>query len=331
MQEQPKPKREYDVRKHEQKKHWMRRLTAAAVAAAALPGLLGVTGAEPTARAAAPEFLQVPSAAMGHNITVEFQQGGAPAVYLLDGLRARDDRNGWDIETNAFDEYQGSGMSVVMPVGGRSSFYADWYGSANGATYKWETFLTSELPSFLAGKGVRSTRNAVVGVSMSGSSALILAAYHPGQFAYASALSAYLTPSSGNGPTLIKLAMNDEGGYNPEDMWGPSGGPGWQRHDPTVQAGRLAGNNTRLWIYSGNGTPSELGGGGGNLPGQIIEQVVLQSNVDFKNAYNGAGGHNATFNIDGSGQHAWGYWNAQLVAMKGDMQRTLGASGGGPT
>ena len=245
MQEQPKPNREYDIRKHEQKKHWMRRLTAAAVAAAALPGLLGVTGAEPTARAAAPEFLQVPSAAMGHNITVEFQQGGAPAVYLLDGLRARDDRNGWDIETNAFDEYQGSGMSVVMPVGGRSSFYADWYGSANGATYKWETFLTSELPSFLAGKGVRSTRNAVVGVSMSGSSALILAAYHPGQFAYASALSAYLTPSSGNGPTLIKLAMNDEGGYNPEDMWGPSGGPGWQRHDPTVQAGRAGSATTR--------------------------------------------------------------------------------------
>src|SRR5436305_10458684 len=115
------------------KRRWMRRLTTAAVAAAVLPGLVGVAGGGPTARAAAPEFLQVPSAAMGRSITVEFQQGGAPAVYLLDGLRARDDRNGWDIETNAFDEYQGSGMSVVMPVGGRSSFYADWYGSANGA------------------------------------------------------------------------------------------------------------------------------------------------------------------------------------------------------
>jgi len=309
------------------KRRWLRRLAAATIAAAALPGLVDVVGTASTARAAAPEFLQVPSAAMGRSITVEFQQGGAPAVYLLDGLRARDDRNGWDIETNAFDEYQGSGMSVVMPVGGRSSFYADWYGSANGATYKWETFLTSELPAYLAGKGVRTTRNAVVGVSMSGSSALILAAYHPGQFAYASALSAYLTPSSGNGPTLIRFAMNDEGGFNPQDMWGPSGGPGWQRHDPTVQAGRLAGNNTRLWIYSGNGTPSELGQA--SLPGQVIEQVVLQSNVDFKNAYTAAGGHNATFNIDGSGVHGWNYWNAQLVAMKPDMQRTLGASGGG--
>ena len=37
-----------------------------------------------------------------------------------------------------------------MPVGGQSSFYADWYqpacGKAGCLTYKWETFLTTELP-----------------------------------------------------------------------------------------------------------------------------------------------------------------------------------------
>jgi len=308
------------------KNRWIRRLTIGAVAAAVLPGLVGVAEGGPPARAAAPEFLQVPSAGMGHNITVEFQGGGPSAVYLLDGLRAQDDRNGWDINTPAFDEYNGSGISVVMPVGGHSSFYADWYGSANGQTYKWETFLTSELPAYLGGKGIRSSHNAVVGVSMSGSSALTLAAYHPGQFAYAGSLSAYLTPSSGDGPGLIKLAMNDEGGFNPEDMWGPAGGPGWQRNDPTVQAGKLAGNGTRLYVYSGNGTPSELGQG--SLPGQVIEQTVLASNVAFRNAYTGAGGHNATFNIDTNGVHSWGYWNAQLVAMKPDMQHTLGAGAG---
>ncbi|KLO29665.1 diacylglycerol acyltransferase/mycolyltransferase Ag85A [Mycolicibacter heraklionensis] len=305
--------------------HRPRRVSAVAAAAVLLPALIGLGASAPPAGAAGPEFFAVPSPSMGHNITVEFQGGGAPAVYLLDGLRARDDRSGWDIETPAFNEYSGSGMSVVAPVGGRSSFYTDWYGSANGQTYKWETFLTSELPNYLAGKGVRSTRNAVVGVSMSGSSALTLAAYHPQQFTYAASLSALLTPSSGNGPTLIGMAMNDEGGFNPQDMWGPSGSAGWQRNDPTVQAGRLAGNGTRLWIYSGNGSPSEIGEG--SLPGQVIEQVVMQSNVAFRDAYTGAGGHNATFNIDSNGVHSWGYWNAQLVAMKGDMQNTLGAGG----
>ncbi|MBV9597181.1 MAG: diacylglycerol acyltransferase/mycolyltransferase Ag85A, partial [Chloroflexi bacterium] len=166
-------------------KRWMRRSVRAAIVAAVLAGLVDVIGGQPSARAANPEFLQVPSAGMGRNITVEFQGGGAPALYLLDGLRARDDRSGWDIETPAFDEFRGSGISVVAPVGGRCSFYSDWYGSANGETYKWETFLTSELPGFLSGRGVRSSRDAVVGVSMSGSSALILAANHPGQFAYA--------------------------------------------------------------------------------------------------------------------------------------------------
>jgi diacylglycerol O-acyltransferase / trehalose O-mycolyltransferase len=63
---------------------------------------------------------------MGHPIKVEFLGGGPHAVYLLDGLRARDDFNGWDINTAAFDWYRGSGLSVVMPVGGESSFYADW-------------------------------------------------------------------------------------------------------------------------------------------------------------------------------------------------------------
>ncbi|ETW25450.1 hypothetical protein MGAST_02695 [Mycobacterium gastri 'Wayne'] len=32
--------------------------------------------------------------------------------------------------------------------------------------------------------------------------------------------------------------------------------------------------------------------------------------------------------IDSNGVHSWGYWNAQLVAMKSDMQATLGAGGG---
>ena len=53
-------------------------------------------------------------------------------MYLLDGLRAQDDFNGWDINTPAFEWYDGSGLSVVMPVGGQSSFYSDWYKPACG-------------------------------------------------------------------------------------------------------------------------------------------------------------------------------------------------------
>ena len=97
----------------------------------------------------------MPSAAMGREIKVQFQSGGpnSPALYLLDGMRAQEDYNGWDINTPAFEWYYQSGISVAMPVGGQSSFYSDWYkpacGKAGCTTYKWETFLTSELPGYL--------------------------------------------------------------------------------------------------------------------------------------------------------------------------------------
>lgn len=104
------------------RRHRKQRLLATAAATVALPGLVGLAGTAPPARAAAPEFLQVPSAGMGRNITVEFQGGGAPAACLLDGLRARDDRSGWEIETPAFNEYSGSGISAVgRSAGGPAS------------------------------------------------------------------------------------------------------------------------------------------------------------------------------------------------------------------
>src|SRR6476620_20421 len=200
--------------------NWFRRLTAGILAALVLPGMVAVAGGSATASAFSRpglpvETLMVPSAAMGRDIPVRFQGGGQHAVYMLDGLRARDDNSGWDIETPAFENYYQSGLSVVMPVGGMSSFYTNWEQPAvgNGGTfnYQWETFLTSELPAYLAAnKGISTSGNAVVGLSMSGSAALILAAYHPNNFRYAGSLSGFLHLSDGVWPTLVGFSMRDE-------------------------------------------------------------------------------------------------------------------------
>ena len=37
----------------------------------------------------------------------------------------------------------------------------------------------------------------------------------------------------------------------------------WKRNDPMVNIATLVANNTRIWIYCGNGTPTELGGANG--------------------------------------------------------------------
>src|ERR1700753_1294741 len=186
------------------------RLVVGAVGAALLSGRMGVVGGPATAgafsRPGLPvEYLQVPSAAMGRDIKVQFQSGGAnsPAVYLLDGLRAQDDFNGWDINTQPFEWYLQSGLSLVMPVGGQSSWYTDWYkpacGKAGCQTYKWETFLTGDRPAFLAFKGVKHDGSAAVGLSMGGASALNLGHYHPAAFIEGGAVSRLMDPPRGLG------------------------------------------------------------------------------------------------------------------------------------
>lgn len=280
------------------------------------------------------EYLDVPSASMGRDVRVQFQYGGPHAVYLLDGMRAQDDFSGWDINTPVFEWYDGSGVSLALPVGGQSSFYTDWYepskGNGQAYTYKWETFLTSELPQWLeSNRGVATTGNAVVGLSMAGSSALTLAAYYPAQYVYAGALSAALNPSEGWWPRLIAIAMNDAGGYNAESMWGPSSDPAWQRNDPTVNVGKLVANNTRLWVYSGTGVPTDVdaGANGGNLAAaKFLEKFLARTSVTFKDIYIAAGGRNAVFNFPDGGTHSWGYWGQQLQQMKPDLQRVLGVA-----
>ncbi len=308
------------------------RLAVVALLAAGLTTVTTEPAAQAFSREGLPvEMLDVPSPAMGRNIRVQFQHGGPHSVLLLDGLRAQEDFNGWDINTAAFDWFYQSGLSVIMPVGGQSSFYSDWYrparGSAGTVTYKWETFLTRELPNWLAAnRGQDPFGNAVVGLSMSGGSALTMAAWYPRQYTFAASLSGYLAPSQGLWPTLIDIAMQDAGGFDAIDMWGPTNAGGWQRNDPTVNINRLVANRTALWVYCGNGVSSDLDTNrdfGGNFSAAYLENITLATNKEFQAKYLAAGGRNAVFNFPPNGTHSWGYWGAQLQAMKADMVRIL--------
>ena len=321
----------------------LRRLLAVAAALLALPALSVVIGATPAANAFSREglpveYLDVYSTSMGRNIRVEFQPAVAPAapasskaVYLLDGMRARDDYNGWDIETPAFEWFNNSGVAVVMPVGGQSSFYSDWYSPSSfnnqGYTYKWETFLTGELPLWLAtNKQISMTGNGVVGLSMSGSAALILSAYHPSQFTYAASLSGFLNPSALLMQQAIRVAMLDAGSYNVDNMWGAPWDSAWKRNDPVKQVSRVVANGTRLWIYCAPGGNSPVNPNpdpNQQFNADSLEGMAFKSNKDFQEAYAKAGGNNATFVFPPAGNHAWPYWGQQLTSLKPDLIATL--------
>lgn len=274
------------------------------------------------------EYLLVPSPSMNRQVKVEFQGGGLHAVYLLDGMLARDDFNGWDIHLPVFEWFSQSGLSLVLPVGGEASFYSNWYHPAVGSngtrTYKWETFLSEELPAWLAAnKAISASGNAVVGASMSGSAALVLAANHPQNFVYAASMSGFLNLSAGNWPSLVSAAQLGAGGFRSDAMWGPPGDPAWAANDPTVNVPKLVANNTRVWVYTGNGGQSEVGT---KLDASLLESATRISNKVFQARYQARGGHNGVFNFPDNGTHTWSYWGEQLTAMLPDLQQVLGGA-----
>src|ERR1700689_1820837 len=129
------------------------------------------------ARAAAVENLMVPSAAMGRDIPVTFMAGGPHAVYLLDAFDAGPQVSNWVTAAHAMNTLAGNGISVAAPAGGAYSMYTDW---EQDGSKRWETFLSSELPNWLAAnKGLAPGGHAVVGAAQGGYAAMALAAFHP--------------------------------------------------------------------------------------------------------------------------------------------------------
>ena len=129
---------------------------------------------------------------MGRDIPVAFLAGGPHAAYLLDGFNAAPDVSNWATAGNGFNTLAGKGISVVAPAGGAYSMYTNW--EQDGGK-QWDTFLSQELPDWLAAnKGLAPGGHGVVGVSQGGYAAAALATFHPDRFRYAGSLSGYLAP-----------------------------------------------------------------------------------------------------------------------------------------
>ncbi|MGN2634851.1 alpha/beta hydrolase [Nocardia takedensis] len=278
-------------------------------------------------------------------------------VYALDGMRARGDLNGWENDTEVARELTKWNINVVMPVGGPSSFYADWNapsnffgiptgsgpsGSSSGSaltgssgwqetlgktnTYKWETFLTENLRWALRDRlGFNPNRNGVFGLSMGGSAALTLAAYHPDQFVYAGAYSGYLNISAPGMREALRVAMISAGGYNIDAM-APPWGPQWLRMDPFVFAPRLKANNTRLWVAAGSGIPAAGDSIDplGIVQGSPLEVLAMVNTRAFQVRMATLGANNVTYSFPSFGIHNWANWASEVYRMIPDLSANIG-------
>lgn len=205
---------------------------------------------------------EVWSESMGRNITVQVQpaqRGGNAGLYMLDGLRATEYTNAWLFDTNAAAQYVNSNITLVMPVGGTASFYADWSGPAKYdlgeyVNYKWETFLTGELPGYLEQHfGVARNNNSILGLSMGATAALNLAAKHPHQFRQVLAYSGYLTTTLPGWQTMIRVALLDAGLYNINAMYGSLFSPERFKNDPFLNMDGLRGKD--VYVSAATGIP----------------------------------------------------------------------------
>ncbi|WP_194816743.1 alpha/beta hydrolase family protein [Nocardia sp. XZ_19_385] len=278
-------------------------------------------------------------------------------AYVLDGMRARGDLSGWEIETNIPAALANANINVVMPVGGPSSFYADWNGpstfmgiatgsgpsgSSSGSsmtgssgwqetlgkanTYKWETFLTQNLKNALRDRlGFSPVRNGVFGLSMGGSAALTLAAYHPDQFNYAGSYSGYLNISAPGMREALRVAMISAGGYNIDAM-APPWGPAWLRMDPFVFAPQLRNNNTRLWVAAGSALPQagDINNPMDVIQGMPLEALALVNTRAFQVRMATLGYQNVVYSFPSAGIHNWANWEAEANRMIPDMSAHIG-------
>jgi S-formylglutathione hydrolase FrmB len=201
-----------------------------------------MSGSTGTTKAAGFESLSVPSPAMGRDIPVVFLAGGPHAAYLLDGFNAAPDVSNWVTAGNGFNTLAGKGISVVAPAGGAYSMYTDW---EQDGSKQWDTFLSSELPNWLAAnKGLAPGGHGVVGVSQGGYAAAALVTFHPDRFRYAGSLSGFLTPERTGVDGAITAALK-QGGADSDHMWGLPQVGRWKWHSPNQNIQQLVDNNAR--------------------------------------------------------------------------------------
>lgn len=282
--------------------------------------------------------LFIDSPAMGKEVQVQLLLGRDwhanpratfPVMYFLDGLRAHEGESGWTQFTNIEQFFADKNVTAVLPVGGESSFYADWQQEDNGTHYMWETFLTEELPPIINADWRTTGTNGIAGLSMGGTAAVNLAARNPELYTFVASYSGYLDTTSFGMPLAINHAMQDAGGYTAQRMWGAYGSADWLAHDPKLLVDKLVGKT--VYVSAGNGNagqfddPNNSAGVPGNLAGSGLEILSRMTSQTFVQRARAAG-VDVTTAFRPSGTHSWPYWQFEMAQSWPTMARALGTT-----
>lgn len=158
----------------------------------------------------------------------------APVLYLLDGVNALEEYNGWFPAGNIIERTSNDNVILVAPLGARGSIYADWNNEdLMLGRMMWETFLIKELIPLLENNqdGINANgKRAVAGVSMGAMGAVRLAAKYPEHWDAVVGLSGCYSTMDPIGRVTMESTIRSRGGTT-TNLWGPVGGPQWEAND----------------------------------------------------------------------------------------------------
>ena len=258
------------------------------------------------------EYWIVTSAAMQREITVEVVpsrgEGAAPVLYMLDGIGAPVRSTGWNHQGDIAERLAGENVHVVNPAGAPASYYSDWIADDPVlGRYKWETFLTEELPGIVAGRLETTGKSAVGGISMGGQAAMHLAANHPELYQGVMSFSGNYSTMDQLGYQTIRISVESRGG-DMDNMWGPHGSERWRYHDTVSHPEKL--RDTAVYFSAGSGAigPDDVEEYGERVErmvlGTILERGSLEGSRKFERALDRAGvEHRADYSA--TGMHNW--------------------------
>lgn len=274
-----------------------------------------------------------------------------PTIYMLNGAGGAEQGMDWitatsytDLsdEENIVEFYKDKNVNVVIPQAGAFSYYTDWVESPQSGYLTqekilWETFLTKELPEVLETEINGNGKRAIAGMSMSATSALVLAEHNPGFYNAVGSFSGCAATSRPFPNMFANLTVN-RGGGNTTQMWGPQGGEYNVYNDGLVNANNL--RESEVYVSANSGLPGMTDMGSSKIESQglsaaaqgsstliieggIIEAAANSCTHDLK-AKMDSQGIDADWNFRPTGTHSWPGWRKDLSESWPTFARGLG-------
>ncbi|MGO1800357.1 alpha/beta hydrolase [Corynebacterium casei] len=274
-----------------------------------------------------------------------------PTIYMLNGAGGAEQGMDWitattysdlEPEENIIEFYKDKNVNVVIPQAGAFSYYTDWVESPQSGYLTqekilWETFLTKELPDVLENEINGNKKRAIAGMSMSATSALVLAEHNPGFYNAVGSFSGCAATSRPFPNMFANLTVN-RGGGNTTQMWGPQGGEYNVYNDGLVNANNL--RESEVYVSANSGLPGMTDMGSSKIESQglsaaaqgsstliieggIIEAAANSCTHDLK-AKMDSEGIDADWNFRPTGTHSWPGWRKDLSESWPTFARGLG-------